>query len=310
MRRTRARLLILAALAAALAASFAACKSDDAPGKPPRPSARERPSPEQVEGKISARLMTLARWKERFPGPARPYSFTVRRGDRQLVYCGLPHTSDPGDPFLVWMERRFSAFARETAGKPRSALVEGRVRKLRGSRGEAVRESGGEGGLLTYLAHREGIPVECPEPGWEDLFSRLREERDLDAICHAYRLRGHLLAARRGAPVGAGEIPDGSGPLAALGCDVSPLKLDEVHQRLYGEPVSGRLDDAGLLARITDPAGPGPVSEVMASDARVRDVAIAMEIWRRWGRGESVFALFGAAHARMQEPALREVLGR
>ena len=63
-----------------------------------------------------------------------------------------------------------------------------------------------------------------------------------------------------------------------------------------------------MAAGVTDPAAEGLVRRVLGDDTRMRDVQVVEEIAQRWRDGQSLFVVFGASHAVIQEPALRALL--
>ncbi len=252
--------------------------------------------------------MTVAEYGRKFPGPPSPHSFLIQKGTQRLRFYGMPHSRDPEDPAVVSLEKLWVRFVAATDGQDRVALVEGRVRRLGATREDALAGGGGEGGLLTFLASRDGVPIESPEPEWKDLFRAQEAIFDRATVCHAYYLRSLTLANQNGIPATIGETVDGGGPLAALGCDLDPVKLRSRHRVLFDAPLDDLVEDPAGLRAITDPSGKGPLSRVLANDAMLRDGAIVKSIHRRWREGRSIFALYGVAHARMQEPALRRAL--
>jgi len=243
---------------------------------------------------------------ERFGGFPGTHAFSIEGEGVTLRCFGCAHVSDPGHPYLRTLETAWDLFVAETAGRPRVAMVEGRLRALRPTREQAVTQSGGEGGLLTFLAARDGVAVECPEPSWERLFAAQRERFDERDLCHAYYLRGLVMWHRLRDRQPLDQYVASSQPLARMGCPLSREETDRRHLELFGEPLD-RLDEGRLLA-LTDPIGDGIANRIMASDAEIRDAFVTAEIVRRWREGRSVFVVFGVVHVMVQEPGLRAAL--
>jgi hypothetical protein len=260
--------------------------------------------PDEAE-RVESLLLGPAEYRTQVVGAPGPRFLHASRGGQHVFYAGLEHTSDPADPALVRLEDLWQRFLSSTQGSDRAALIEGRLRALQPTREDAVIKSGGEGGLVTLLAHRAGVALACPEPDPHRQLATLKARFGEEA-CLAFWARTALLWQRQ-APASPLEdtLRDLWGADTAGG-ELSREAVSRVHQRLFGTP----LDEGARehLLRLADPLADGPVSRVLREDTRARDTQVVLEIARRWRAGQSLFVAYGASHAVVQERALRALL--
>ncbi|UCC40371.1 MAG: hypothetical protein JSV96_02660 [Candidatus Aminicenantes bacterium] len=100
----------------------------------------------------------LLTWEEYKKNSAREtYILELVTEKGSLVYYGSIHSVDPRDPQFVDIEKRWRRF------RPTKVLCEGCIWPLEDSRKRAIRQYG-EGGLVRFLAARNGIPIKCIDP--------------------------------------------------------------------------------------------------------------------------------------------------
>jgi len=74
-----------------------------------------------------------------------------------------------------------------SSGNPQIALVEGGTRKVHKTEGQAILEDG-EAGLLTFLADKDRISIDSPEPDRKDEMKGLESDFSRDEIEYYYSL--------------------------------------------------------------------------------------------------------------------------
>jgi hypothetical protein len=255
-------------------------------------------------------LLPLRDFRKRYPGAPGGYELRIDCPDRSLLFVGFQHSTEPTNPSFRALEKLWQRYERESAGRRRTVLVEGRVRTSAANRDAAIREAGGEGGLVSFLAKRDGVDaLASPEPASDDTARALRARFSQEEICYSTFARSialwHAQGTRTPLDTFVAELP----LPRASGCDFTVAAMGDAHARLLG----GTLDpnDAAFFRRVTDPTHDETVvGRVLAEETRQRDRHIVRELEQRFAAGASLFAVYGTAHVVMQEPALRVLLCR
>ncbi len=100
----------------------------------------------------------LLTWEEYLKAQEKkPYILELTTSKGSLVYYGSLHRVDPRCPQFVDIEKRWKKF------KPTMVLCEGCIWPLEESRKRAISRYG-EGGLIRFLAAKDGIPIQCIDP--------------------------------------------------------------------------------------------------------------------------------------------------
>lgn len=100
----------------------------------------------------------LMSWQDYVRQPRNnPYVLELDKNGGSLVYYGAFHKVDPAHPQFADIENKWEEF------RPTLAYCEGIIWPLEDSREKAI-ENYGEQGLVTFLAARDGIQVECIDP--------------------------------------------------------------------------------------------------------------------------------------------------
>ncbi len=114
------------------------------------------------------RVGKLMSWDDYIGQPRNaPYVLELVSGRGRLIYYGAFHKVDPAHPQFTDIEQKWDKF------QPTLAYCEGNIWPLEETRTMAIRKYG-EQGLLTYLAARDGIPIECIDPSLTDQAKFLR----------------------------------------------------------------------------------------------------------------------------------------
>lgn len=231
---------------------------------------------------------------------ARPYLLRFRQGDGELLYLGVGHTRDPKDPQVVRLRELWDEF------HPTIALAEPRLGFFVGGLAPGVKQFG-EAGAVFALARRDGIRVHTLEAPLDEEMRAVLARWPAPEAAAYYVLRASL---DRGSP-------------AAVEQEAAHL----VVKRTRWPGLEGSLDYSRLdsLMRVEFPDTPDwrtlPASvtwpgrsdlflnRVSTTVNRFRDEYMISTLATLLARGERVFAVVGASHVVMQEPALRSLLG-
>ena len=253
-------------------------------------------------------LLSFEAYRRKVPGSPGVYRIRIECAGRHLFYCGFPHSLDPNDSHFVRLEDFWRQYLGVSQPARRLVLVEGGLRPLKATREQAIAEAGGEGGLLTLLAHQAGVrKMLSPEPGPKQAVERHAGRASREQICHAYVARRIALWHRfEERPRLDGYLRKSSW-LAAMDCDLGLEHVARMHESLFSTPFD--VEDRAFFRHITDPARSDTlVNRILREDTRLRDEHIVTEIVRHFRSGRDLFVVFGTAHAVMQEPALRRLL--
>lgn len=230
-----------------------------------------------------------------------PYVLRVEKGGGQLVYFGIRHTRDAGDPQLLWARRLMAAL------KPTIVLNEDMSAAPGRSLTESIKRDG-ERGALAFWAKEDRVRMESID------LDRVSEARQLDKRFPAswvkvfYLVRGlqqELPRRLKEDPhrtvdaVAASDLKD----LAREGVGGSPSSVAELDKVWAGMHV-GEDWRAPLIDWI-EPNEKGPLNRISEASSEVRDRHMVSVLVGLLARGERVFAIVGASHVVMQEPALR-----
>jgi hypothetical protein len=231
-----------------------------------------------------------------------PYVLHLERGRGALLYFGAGHLTAPDDPRVDQMLAAWEQF------RPTIVLYEGPRRDAPIGMRTAI-PSQGEGAVVRWLARRDRIPAASLDPAVSTQVTRMVElGYSVDDLALWYCLRQvvHERARHTG-----GEL------------DARMLKVFDYYRHVSGLPrvpttvtefqdrVRARFPELGDWRAVpstwADPAGEltGWSHTVSRRINEVRDRYMLERILGARRRGERVFAVAGATHVVMQEPALR-----
>jgi hypothetical protein len=243
-----------------------------------------------------------------------PYVLTLTNGGH-LLYFGARHTYDPTDPQIEEIQALWEKFC------PTVAFVEGTdTRPLREehllwrskSREQVMR--GGEPSWVRFLAARDGVPARSLEPPRAEEAAFLLKEFPADQVKLFYILRD---VPQRRARMTEEELDKyvqqallywtsipGVEPPHSLG------ELEKLVHQTFPELANWR----DVPQEWFDPVQWNPnlprrfTNEISAKSSEFRDQHMVALLIREVKQGERVFAVVGASHVVMQEPALRAEL--
>lgn len=237
---------------------------------------------------------------------AAPYVLEVQRGHGELIYFGARHSYDPADPQCRWIEELWGDF------RPTIAFNEGGDPPTLATAADAISHHG-EAGLVRFLAARDGVPVHSLEPGLNRLVD--------DALAAGFSPQQVKLYHALLPWISYRQSAGSESPNAFLGrvlrslSHIKPLQgpprdvreLDSAFAELFPE----RPDWREVSREWFDPAAKGTFLNALARRvSERRDAHMVGLLNDAVNRGERVFAVVGASHVVMQEPALSSAQGR
>lgn len=241
--------------------------------------------------------------------PNFPYYFELEQDGQRISYFGANHTYNPDHAQVPQIKKEWNIFLSQSKAEQSVVLIEGGTRTIGASEAETLKRSG-EPGLATYLAKQAGIAIESPEPPRAYEVAELLKHFPKESILYYYFARAahqwtrtdmerdFLTYVQRGV----------SDQAETLGFTEDLLStLSETHQKMFGTTLD--LDDLEHFERASDPTTTASLSnQVARATSILRDRYILKEIEKKWQEGKSLFIIYGATHAVMQEPALRHLV--
>ena len=236
-----------------------------------------------------------------------PYLINIYRPDGgSLLYFGAKHSYDPKDEQLAEIEYLWTQF------KPETAFNEGGNPPVEKTREEAITKYG-EPGLIRFLGHRDGIPVESIDPTPAEEVVALKKKYPLEKIKMFYVLR-QLSEYHSGVGGVAGKNEYLTDVLAYFnsvpGLDVQPKSVSDLSLAF-----ARNFPELGSYESVTpswfDPVPVGTdttFNEISRSNSNFRDEHMLTVISQAVHAKKRVFAVVGASHVVMQEIGLRKLL--
>jgi len=170
----------------------------------------------------------------------------------------------------------------------------------------------GESGAIVFLANQSNIPGYRPEPSIKKEVEGLLEDFSKDEVFYFYigRAIGHW---QRGMVIRKDfnehvnfNTERYQSLLGWQYFDFSFENFKIIHKQIFGKELD--LDDKNLFRRITNPTMDGTVfNEIARKSSTIRNVFILDQIEEKWQEGYSIFAVYGAGHAVMQEAVIKSL---
>lgn len=232
-----------------------------------------------------------------------PYTFELSKEHQALFYFGANHSCEPANEQYPLLKSFWQKFLQQTGGKNCVVLVEGSKRNLCQSEELAIATQGGEGGLMTLLAHQNNIPTECPEPSRQFLCDELLKYFSNDevtyrnfALCvhqfHRYKhVDPHL------------KFEDHCQRYNDYK-DLDHMK--KIHKNLFNAELD--VHDEKFFYNIINPVVQTTIiNKVCRQASATRDEFIVNYIKNLMQQGKNVFVVYGCTHAVMQEAAIKDL---
>lgn len=251
-----------------------------------------------------------------------PYIYEISQGEKKLVYFGAYHAYDPADPMLADIKKRFEEL------QPNVVVVEGMEKlaqlppeamdRVRLASWEDAARKGGEAGFALKLAVEAGIDVVSPEPDDRAEIADLEAHGYTKEQIFAFHIYRSVAQYWR-------QVPDLSineflGPYVEMfkesvdwqDFDFSLDHVEKIGKEIWGE--AANLEDVDAAnARIDPVPWPGTeerqtvINNVARRSSQFRDEQLVAAIRELAKKHERVLVVFGASHAYMQQPALRNL---
>lgn len=236
-----------------------------------------------------------------------PYVLEFARRSGALLYFGAAHTYELSDPQVERIVGLWEEFS------PTIAFNEGGDPPAELSIAAAVSQYG-ESGLVRFLARRDEVPVASVEPPLAEQARALRAAGfEGEQILLFFALRQvPQHAAKTGTPMQEARLQEVLRYFMAetgLASPATPAELAAACARRL--PALRHWSEAPQ--EWFDPVFERPpvfTNEIARRTSDLRDAWAVRLLTARVERGERVFAVMGASHVVVQEPALRARLGR
>ncbi len=241
-------------------------------------------------------------------GGTRRFEYATASGGK-LVYLGVVHSLDPGDPQFGVIEEIFEQLA------PTLVFYEGHETAVASSREEAIRRFG-ESGLVCFLAAERGAASTSLEPVPGEEVERLVERHSAEQVQLFFLLRDVVrLRDRKG--LSRNELERSlvkllARPTSGFPAPIRTLEeLESAFWRHWSYPRRWWEARAEWFSPFYTSARTGGVftNDVARSSSELRDRHMYETLASAVLEGQTVFAVVGRDHLPMQEPALRCALG-
>ncbi len=236
------------------------------------------------------------------------YTLNLNSASSRFIFCGSRHTNIPEDKQFGEIEALWAEFTSLPGNKV--AFCEGRVRPIDGKSREQAIITGGDPGLICYLAKRDGIELISPEP---DMNLEVRKlvaafgpektalyyfDRQMYQWARAdFRHRGNVQEYILGFIK--------QFPTAELqGLKLTPNVLYNIFQKETGKAFS--FIEIQTIHNLLAPNS----NEVASMSSLHRNESIFDTVKSYKGNGYNIFIVYGSGHAIVLEPALRELYAK
>ena len=239
-----------------------------------------------------------------------PYVFSEEKGSQKLVYFGARHSFDPQDPQFDQIEKLWNEMKTHYLSEKMVVVIEGGFMNNEYERDEYITRAG-ESGLLIYLAKKANVEIKCFEPG-NKLFNTLTKEYTKEEIFY------HQMAQRALQWNKLTRKPDFEEYTIQFlkklqeetgwnDFEFSLAHVKKIHTNIFSKPFNET--DQNFFQSIVTPTNDSTViNKISRGMDVVRDIAIVQGILDEWQKGKSVFVVYGASHAVIQERALKSLV--
>jgi len=244
-----------------------------------------------------------------------PYTYVLRNGTQYLYYFGARHSDNLDDPQFKTLKDFWDSFLKRTTGRDRLAVVEGGRRSIsKHSTDARALELGGEMHLVSLWARRAGISVSSPEPSIRMWFTALTKHFPKDAVAYydfartAYQWNRKTTDKPPFREYIAPYFEQNKTKSGWKQYDFSFDHMTAVHEQLFHKPFDEKNEK--FFYEIINPTTDNSIINQVSryDDSGLRDAAILQNISRYWKSGKSLFIIYGASHAVIQEQALRHLV--
>ena len=255
-------------------------------------------------------LLTDEEYLQKFAGKHEtPYIYELLRGNQALFYFGVRHSRKPDDPQWSQLADEWGKFIAAT-GEKRAIMFEGgQIPTSTEERDEAIRKFG-ESGALLFIARDAGAELSWPDPTMAQEAEKLQTMFEAAQVAYFFFARSAGAWLRSGTMGTFDEVLTKAATATSARIPGAPADVgaySAIHKTIFGHPLESAQQEQ--LIRASAPVyHDSVINDIARADSRFRNERIVTEVEKFWNKGYSIFMLFGAAHAVIQEPALRALV--
>lgn len=243
-----------------------------------------------------------------------PYFYSIESSGQVLYYFGAEHKKDPRHPQFELLQEKWKEFLQKTFGGKSIVVFEGSVNINKETTLDEAIQKYGESGAIVFMGEKAHIVSTRPEPTIKDEADRLLREFSRDEIFYFYIVRGVVswqrsLVRKEFDEFVRQNIKRYKEALEWSDFDFSFETVKKVHQQIFGKKFD--LDDRDFISKIPNPTyDESRINEIARMSSTIRNMAILDCIESYWQKGYSIFVVYGASHAVMQEPAIKSLMSQ
>lgn len=246
-----------------------------------------------------------------------PYFYRVMGDNQAIYYIGVSHVYDPGHPQFAFLLEKWNEFI-EQGFKKKKVIVESSLRPFEEDINKAVKYESAAG-FITHYATKKEVEILCLEPTKEDELSLLSEKFEMKDVAYYYFSRLAAQYAKQNESKSELSVEDfekyASSTLRHYAKDFNWKSLEDAlselystHERLFGKKFS--FENKEFIVRIPWPTlEDSIINKISEESGAIRDNWLVGKIEKLWISGESLFIVYGSAHAVIQEPVIKSFEG-
>lgn len=240
-------------------------------------------------------------------GEDNPYIVEGAKDGKLLLFVGTRHSNDPDYGQWPIIEAKWREFVDHKNNK-KHLFIEGGVRPIPDELNRAIIERA-DPGFIQYHAQNDKISFSSVEPGRQEEVDFLLEKFSREGVMSYYFARqveswarGYKDAEPDWREYTQKGMDDYKIFTALNGMDLSVNNLVKVYEKVFNHPFD--QNDRNTLNGESSPAR----NQVASACSSLRNMKLMEGILEKFSAGYDVFINYGAGHAFVLEPALRELL--
>jgi len=237
-------------------------------------------------------------------------TFEITNGNQVLYYFGANHSPDINNPQYPALKVYWEKFLESSKERERIVLVEGGLRSLAEDEVIAIKK-GSKGAFITFLAHKENVPIASPDISDSELVNKLPDINREEFLL--YWFLSYVDHFRR--------IPEPKPDFNEYfikwsenekqrelwdGIDISLEYLKDLYKKVLGKDFYEKDNHNDI---VNPNKTETRINEIARKQSDLRDANIVKEIENYWKEGKSIFVVFGRGHLIIEKPALKKVIG-
>lgn len=241
-----------------------------------------------------------------------PYLYRLESKGQLLYYFGAQHSRDPEHPQYKLLVEKWGEFIHESQSQriKTAVVIEAfEISAQRLSLEECVKRYG-ERGAGAYMADKDKALLVFGEPKMEDVVLYLlkkysKEEIVLFFECVALNFWHNNKTGKSIEEFLASHTEKYRILLNWPDLVISTQFIQEIYKRVTNQEL--HMQDGKVFGEITSPTVTGSrINELSRSQSLYRNEYLLDQIEKYWNEGYNLFIVYGAGHAVMQEPVLRD----